>query len=119
MQREENGYIIISCDFCGIDWDEVIPMIEGHHGSVICLSCLKKALDNASPSQDDFDCTLCLQHKPQHTKHWRNTIATDSPGLNKNAIVCWDDIRLGAKTFHKDKDIDFRWDPTKYPPEKD
>ena len=117
MQREENGLIIISCDFCGTDWDEVIPMIEGHHGSVICLSCLKKALENAAPAEDAFDCTMCLQHRDAGTKSWYCSDATPSDGLNEHAMICWDDIRLAAKTFHKDRDVDFQWNPTLYPAE--
>ncbi|QDU34653.1 ClpX C4-type zinc finger [Poriferisphaera corsica] len=118
MQREENGYIVISCDFCGTDWDEVIPMIEGHHGSIICLSCLQTALDAAAPAEEEFDCAMCLQNKPVGTKHWQHSNPTSSEGLNENAHICWDDIRQAAKAFHKDKDIDFKWDPAKYPPIK-
>ena len=118
MQRTENNLIIISCDFCGIDWDEIIPMIEGHHGSIICLDCLKKALDHATTSNTDFDCTMCLQHKPSSTKHWRNSTPSAIEGLNPHAIICWDDIRQAAKAFHKDKEVDFKWDPAKYPPQQ-
>ena len=53
MQREEDGGIVISCDFCGTDWDEVVPMIEGHRGSVICLSCVEKAWAAVSSASGD------------------------------------------------------------------
>ena len=118
MQREEDGGIVISCDFCGTDWDEQIPMIEGHKGSIICLSCLKRALDEAAPADETFSCTMCLQEREPGTKRWRHPNPTPSPGLNESAVICWPDIRQGAKAFHKDKDTDFRWDPAKYPPQK-
>ncbi len=40
MQRDEDGGVVISCDYCGRDWhpyqpDPDNPMIEGHRGSVI------------------------------------------------------------------------------------
>ena len=107
MQREEDGYVIISCDFCHTDWDQNLPMIEGHRGSVICLACFQQALDHASVSEDEFHCTLCQQTLPGSVRHW------SSP--TTSAAVCWPDIRQAAKAFHKDKDIDFRWDPAKYP----
>ena len=46
MQREEPDGIVILCDFCRRDWDGQEPMIEGHHGSIICLQCLKLALQH-------------------------------------------------------------------------
>ncbi|GAB4195694.1 MAG: hypothetical protein Kow00105_09940 [Phycisphaeraceae bacterium] len=115
MQRTEPDGIVISCDFCGTDWDEVIPMIEGHRGSVLCLSCLKSALDQATQTESPFECTLCLSGKPAGTRSWRHPDPTPSAGLNPNARICWDCVRLAAKGFHKDPDVDFRWDSSKYP----
>lgn len=118
MQRtEDNGGIVISCDFCGTDWDEQLSMIEGHRGSVLCLECLKLALDAAEPADEATDCSLCLSGKPAGTKRWRHPSPKPSPGLNTGATLCWDCIRLAAKGFHKDPDIDFRWDSSKYPKE--
>ncbi len=118
MQREEDGYIIISCDFCGTDWDEVIPMIEGHRGSVMCLDCLKRAMDDAAPGGEEFTCTMCLQTFPGTVRHWSHPSPAPSPGLNPGAVICWSDIRQAAKAFHKDKEVDFRWDPAQYPVER-
>ncbi|WP_432797535.1 ClpX C4-type zinc finger protein [Poriferisphaera sp. WC338] len=115
MQHEEDGYIVISCDFCGVDWDEVIQMIEGHHGSVICLDCLKKAMDDSIEATEKYTCTMCKGEKGEGESVWRNTEAKERDGRNKHAAICWDCVRLGAKTFHKDKDVEFRWDPAKYP----
>lgn len=117
MQRTEDNGIIISCDYCGTDWDEQLPMIEGHRGSVLCLVCLKQALDNASPSDTEIDCALCLSASPAGTKHWQHPDPKPSPGLNQDALLCWDCIRLAAKGYHKDPDIDFRWDSSKNPKE--
>ena len=107
MQHTEPDGIVISCDFCRTAWDEVIPMIEGHRGSVLCLPCLRRALDEAASTAAGFECTLCLQSFEAGRKAW----------LSEHATVCWPCIRLAAKGFHKDKDIDFRWDPAQYPVE--
>ncbi len=117
MQRNEDGGIVISCDFCGVDWDEALSMIEGHQGSVLCLTCLKLALDDARPSDEPFKGTLCLSEKPAGTNRWIHPQAETSPGLNPDAPLCWDCIRLAAKGFHKDPDVDFRWDSSLYPPQ--
>jgi hypothetical protein len=122
MQRETPEGIIISCDFCGRDWDpydteQALPMTEGHHGSVICLACLRHALEQAAPADGEVPCTLCLQHKPPGTRAWSHPAAEPSAGRNPAAEVCWSCIRLAAKTFHKDSDVDFRWDPSHDPPD--
>ena len=118
MQREEPDGIVISCDFCGQDWDEIQPMIEGHRGSVLCLGCLKLAMDGSVPTEVGFDCALCLQSRDAGRKVWRHAEAQPSDGLNPQAALCFDCVRLAAKGFHKDKDTDFRWEPAKYPVEK-
>jgi len=110
MQRTEADGIVISCDFCLTDWDEVRPMIEGHRGSVLCLDCLRRALDASAPAETGFDCTLCLRHHEAGRKTWRNP-------AHPAAALCFDCVRLAAKGFHKDPDTDFRWDPSKYPAE--
>lgn len=108
MQRTETDGIVISCDFCGVDWDEVLPMIEGHHGSIICLSCLKTALEQKSPAIHEFDCTLCLLHHPKETVCW---IPTAHPtAANPKATACQSCINQAAGTFSKDPDVDWKWD---------
>lgn len=111
MQRTEDGFIIISCDFCGLDWDEVIPMIEGHHGSVLCLECLKKALAEKAPAVVKVDCTLCLQPKEEGVVVW--TPSNRSPAANPRAMACDPCLKQAAGTFSKDKDIDWKWDRKK------
>ena len=115
MQRTETDGIVISCDFCGTDWDEVLPMIEGHQGSVLCLSCLRYALDQATPAPEVFGCTMCLMEKPSQARCWAHPAPGSAPGVNRDAVICWDCVRLGAGTFHKDRDVDFTWNPSDYP----
>lgn len=118
MQRTVDDGLIISCDFCGVDWDPLTgmpPMTEGHRGSVLCLDCLKRALPESAPADREFECTMCLQHHPPSTRRWEHPNAPDRPGANPAASLCWACTRLAAKTFHKDKDIDFRWDPAEHP----
>jgi len=57
------------CDFCLRPWADNGAMVEGHHGSLICTDCLSAAYpavavraDTVEPT-DEFDCTMCLQHK--------------------------------------------------------
>ena len=40
---EEISMSDVLCDFCGNEWKEEVPMIEGHQGSCICGKCLKMA----------------------------------------------------------------------------
>ena len=103
MQRTEDGGVIISCDFCGTDWDPRTgspPMTEGHHGSVLCLECLKIALKAAAPQPEKYACTLCLQvdlTRPAYRSQSRLA-----------AIACQDCIDLAAKTFSRDPDVGWK-----------
>ncbi len=103
MQRNEDGGIVISCDFCLTDWDEVIVMIEGHKGSVLCLDCLKFALKLARPAEASFDCRMCLQHFEPGEPVFRHP---DTP----EAAICEGCMKQAAGTFSKDPDIDWKWD---------
>lgn len=113
MQRTTPDGIIIACDFCATDWDPAtgLPaMTEGHHGSVICLECLKRALIEAragGPGAAQFGCVLC-QQKPiePSVPHWSNPARPD-------AVVCRDCINQAAGVFHRDPDIDWKWDRKK------
>lgn len=117
MQRDTPEGIVISCDFCGTDWDEVKPMLEGHRGSVMCLDCLRRALAESTTEGGPFTCTLGLTEHEAGERRWWHQDPEPGPGLNREAVVSWRHVRLAAKTFHKDKDIDFRWDPADYPGE--
>ncbi len=108
MQRTEEGLIVISCDFCGTDWDEVLPMIEGHHGSVLCLECLKQSLTQQVEAAVSFECTLCLQHRPEGTIAWT---PMDRPAAaNPRAMACAGCLKQAAGTFSRDPDVDWKWD---------
>jgi hypothetical protein len=110
MQREEPEGIIISCDFCTRDWDGQEAMIEGHHGSILCLECLKLALVEQLARPGKFKCTLCLRfNMPPEMPRWSNA-------EHPNATACQECIYQAAKAFHKNKDIPFRWDPAHDPP---
>ena len=99
MQRHEDDGIIISCDFCGTDWDQVKPMIEGHGGSVLCLECFKLGFEQASPEEGEFRCTICLRDNlPSSLARWSNP-------RQPQPIVCRDCINQAAGTFDKDPDV--------------
>jgi hypothetical protein len=110
MQRTQDGGVIISCDFCSTDWDPetgLPPMTEGHHGSVLCLDCLKLALANATTLEANYTCTLCL----------RDNLPTSEPAYRSPtrpiAIACEDCIHQAARVFSKDPDVDWKWDKKK------
>jgi hypothetical protein len=120
MQRRVPEGIIISCDFCGTDWDQETAMIEGHHGSVLCLECFKTAyVEAAAPASDapasvgptsaagrDFCCSLCLRTLGGDVPHWRHApMASPPPGFNPEAVVCGDCLKQAAGAFHKDPDV--------------
>lgn len=108
MQRHFEEGVVIACDFCGLDWDEITPMIEGHQGSVICINCLEKAIQNTSIAVAPFKCTMCLRElEGSERKFW-------APGernerANQNAVICYSCIRQATRGFAKDPDMD--WTP--------
>lgn len=108
MQREEDGGVVISCDFCGTDWDEVRPMIEGHHGSVLCLDCLKFAMAMSQPAEADFSCTMCLRPHEAGENVWRHPDKPDD--ANPDACLCNGCRKQAAGTFSKDPDVDWKRD---------
>ena len=108
MQRQIEDGIIIACDFCGTDWDQVSPMVEGHRGAVICLACAKLALAGENTSPDDFTCTLCLGPQTAGEGWWRSD---DPPAAaNADAAVCASCIQQVAEAFDKDRSVDFSID---------
>ncbi len=107
MQRNQDDGVVICCDFCGTDWDQVKPMIEGHHGSVLCLECLKAALGQIKPQDWTFSCTLCLREGlPAGTARWTHPAAP--PAANAAAVLCADCLHQAMRTFGKDPDVDFK-----------
>lgn len=116
MQRTESDGIIISCDFCGTDWDAYAPacsrpMVEGHKGSVICLECVKQALGETREAEGEYFCSLCIRDGiPADLPRWKHPGAKPSPGLNADACLCRDCLYQAAGRFSKDPDVDWKWD---------
>ena len=108
MQKEINDGIIIACDFCGTDWDQIKPMVEGHRGSVICLACVRSALTALAGNPDECVCTLCLGTHPAGTPTWRQLAAAE--GANGDAVACDACIRQAAEAFGKDRSVDFSYE---------
>src|SRR4051812_11336830 len=99
MQREEPDGIVLLCDFCRRDWDGQEPMIEGHHGSILCLECMKTALGAQETGGDKFKCTLCLRFNiPPELPHWSNS-------AHPEAIVCQECLYQAAKAFRRNPDV--------------
>jgi hypothetical protein len=110
MQRAEPEGIVISCDFCRRDWDGAAPMIEGHRGSILCLECCQKALQEQAALPDKYACTLCLRFNiPAVLPRWRNP-------QHPEAIACQECLYQAARAFSRNKDVDFTFDATHYPP---
>jgi hypothetical protein len=106
MQRETPEGIILACDFCRRDWDGQEAMIEGHHGSIICLECLKRALAECKTAEggEKYKCTMCLRFNiPGTLAQWRFP-------ENPDAVICRDCIAQSAGTFSKSPHTDWKWD---------
>ncbi len=103
MQRTEPDGVVIACDFCGTDWDEVKSMVEGHRGSVLCLACLKLALDQVQTGSEGFTCTMCLRDLPAHVPRWAHP--SPGSGANAEAVACRDCLDQATNTFSKDPDV--------------
>lgn len=103
MQRQVSGGIELACDFCGVTWDQVKPMIEGHRGSILCLECLAKAIEQAEESKEAFTCTMCRVEREEGMKVWRGE---QLPGVQLPG-VCWDCVQQADRAFGKDADVDW------------
>jgi hypothetical protein len=94
----------VLCDFCRTPWAVDRPVIEGHHGSVLCGDCLTLAyrgivLREAPTSPAGYSCTMCLEKR-------------DEPGwagpMYPEANVCRRCVKMAAAVLHKDKD--YAWE---------
>lgn len=110
MQREEPEGIVIVCDFCHRDWDGQEPMIEGHHGSILCLECLKVALVEQGMREEKYKCTLCLRFNlPPAMPRWSNR-------AHPEAIVCQECLYQAARGFSRNPEVPWTFEPGLYPP---
>ena len=87
----------ILCDFCHAPWTEDRPMVEGHHGSIVCGSCLTVAcaeviVAGADDRIDGYKCTMCLENRPDAA--WRSPAHDD-------AFICRRCIELAAGQLAK------------------
>ncbi len=104
MQRTEQDGVVISCDFCQTDWDGQSAMIEGHHGSIICLECLKKALVDARPADGKYQCTLCLRiNIPPSLPRWHFPNRPEK-------LVCQECLHQAAKAMSKSDHVNWKWE---------
>ena len=114
MQKHSPEGVTLHCDFCGGHWDMLKPMIEGHHGSILCLDCLAKAIDQSADATADFKCTLCLRDFEAGSEK----VYTPTPvpeGANKLAKLCWDCARQADRAFAADPET--AWE-RRVPPDK-
>jgi hypothetical protein len=112
MQRNEADGVVISCDFCRVDWDGQAPMVEGHHGSVICLDCLKLALGEAQPGEGKYQCTLCLRiNIPPTLPRWHHA-------QRPEVLVCQECLHQAARAMHKAPHVNFKWEGVEKKPQK-
>ena len=103
MQRIEDGSLIVSCDFCRTDLDGQFPVIEGHRGAIICLECLKLALDSLTTESTTYKCVLCLREPlPPTLPRFHHPNAPDT-------FACRDCIHQTADVFDRDPDINWNW----------
>ena len=104
MQRDENGMIVISCDYCGADWDEIKPMIEGHRGSVLCLNCLEVALREVQQQTGQYRCAMCIREDlPESLPRWQSPAR---PETN----LCEECLHQAARGFDRDKEVLWTWE---------
>ncbi|MBL0927598.1 MAG: hypothetical protein IBJ11_08090 [Phycisphaerales bacterium] len=97
------------CDFCRSAWREDLPMVEGHHGSLICGRCLTVAYgelillkggeaSGGAGGGGGVTCTLCLEERRERV--WR------SPA-HEEAAACTRCVRQAATAL--DRDAESGW----------
>jgi hypothetical protein len=106
----------VLCDFCAREWTQDRQMVEGHHGSCICASCLAHAfravvIDGrddsgcagppdagqgpSNPVDDLPRCTMCLETRNE--PHWRGT-------GRPQALACRRCIKMASVILERDPD---------------
>lgn len=103
----------VLCDFCGREWSEDVPMIEGHRGSCLCARCLELAyveviVNRGNTAPGEYTCPMCLEAGADRAALDR----AGEPGWSspvREAVICRRCIGLAAESLGKDKD--FGWRP--------
>lgn len=98
----------VLCDFCGREWGESLPMVEGHLGSCICGDCLRDAYlalvvaggggAGAGTEGERGACRLCREERDDGS--WTGALA--------GARVCRRCVRQSAAVLQKDPDLGWR-----------
>lgn len=104
--RPDGSLIESTCDFCGRVWDPEGSelMIEGHHGSLICLKCLSLAYADVALHGGGFEhqgkpCTMCLEERNQ--PEWESPVVEGSR-------VCLRCIKQAATALEKDPETGWK-----------
>ena len=102
----------VVCDFCHREWNEAVPMIEGHHGSCLCGKCLSVAyaevvVNSQGTASDEYTCPMCLEGSTDRETlgrggepGWRSPVVED-------AVLCRRCLEMAAKALDKDPDSDW------------
>ncbi|MHC4447480.1 MAG: hypothetical protein ACYSXF_06840 [Planctomycetota bacterium] len=99
----------VLCDFCHGEWTDDQPMLEGHHGSCVCGTCLTLAYRQAILNGDrtapaDFKCPMCLESKADREALGRSAEGGWRSPVHQEAVICERCIKLAAGALHKSKD---------------
>ncbi len=94
----------VLCDFCHKEWTETMPVVEGHHGSIICGGCLSIAYaatvnEGINTGAEGYQCTMCLEQRAED--------AWASPAFPE-ATICRRCIKLAAGVLERDEDFAWR-----------
>jgi hypothetical protein len=106
-KTDTNGVVIEStCDFCGKLWDPegMEIMVEGHKGSLLCMTCLSAAyaavaMHKAGAENAGKMCTMCIEERDQ--PQW------ESP-VQEEKRVCLRCIKQAATALEKDEETGWR-----------
>ena len=91
----------VLCDFCGREWSDALPMVEGHQGACICGDCLREAYRALvlaePPAGEPARCTLCLEERADPSwesgrgpgRACRRCIRQSAAVLQKDAGTGW------------------------------
>ena len=103
----------VLCDFCGREWTEALPMVEGHQGSCICGDCLRDAYRTvvlgAAGASGPSRCALCLEEREDPS--WAPGPGGPRPAPSTDAAApraCRRCVKQSAAVLQKDPDLGWR-----------